>query len=124
MSKIFSVVPVQDGDDLVLPLPNELLEAVKWKIGDTLRFRETEEGLILERVFYREQIILNKAKCKICEDEVESIGRHSFVKCKCGEIFVDGGKSYLRHGANNFDNFIDLSVVEQIERSPYDWEKL
>jgi hypothetical protein len=54
-------------------------------------------------------IISNKAKCRLCDDVVESKHRHDFVTCKCGEIFVDGGTTYLRRGATNFDNFIDLS---------------
>ena len=54
-------------------------------------------------------IINNKAQCKLCLDIVESKSGHNFVRCKCGEIFVDGGKNYLRRGANNFDNFIELS---------------
>lgn len=52
---------------------------------------------------------VNKAQCALCNDVIESIHRHDFVGCKCGEIFVDGGKSYLRRGAKNFLNFIDLS---------------
>lgn len=54
-------------------------------------------------------IITNKAQCKICNDIIESKYRHNFVSCKCGEIFVDGGKDYLRRGAGNFENFIELS---------------
>jgi hypothetical protein len=47
----------------------------------------------------------NKAKCKLCNDIVESTYRHHFAFCKCGEIFVDGGNEYWRAGANSFDNF-------------------
>ena len=54
-------------------------------------------------------IIRNRAKCKLCGDEIESTHRHDFVSCSCGEIFVDGGKDYCRRGAKDFQNFIDLS---------------
>jgi hypothetical protein len=43
-------------------------------------------------------IITNKARCKKCQDVVESKFTHDFVSCKCGAMFVDGGKSYLRRG--------------------------
>ena len=38
----------------------------------------------------------NKAQCKLCGDIIESKSVHNFVECSCGEIFVDGGKQYLR----------------------------
>jgi hypothetical protein len=57
------------------------------------------------------KIIKNKAQCKKCGDIIESKYRHDFVSCKCGSIFVDGGLDYCRSGADNFENFIDLSEV-------------
>lgn len=54
-------------------------------------------------------IITNKAKCKLCNSIIESKYRHDYVECSCGEISVDGGKDYLKRGAKNFENFIDLS---------------
>ena len=57
---------------------------------------------------------MNKAKCKKCGDIIQSKHRHDFVECKCGEIFVDGGEDYYRRGANDTDNFIDLSNDNQI----------
>jgi hypothetical protein len=58
---------------------------------------------------------VNKAQCKLCLDIIESKYGHDFVRCKCGEIFVDGGKNYLRRGASNFDNFIELSETHEEE---------
>jgi hypothetical protein len=43
-------------------------------------------------------IMHNKAKCKKCDSVIESIHRHDWKSCKCGAIFVDGGKSYIRRG--------------------------
>lgn len=57
----------------------------------------------------REVVVSNKAQCKLCGDIIESKSTHSFVRCKCGDIFVDGGKSYLRRGASDLNNIIELS---------------
>ena len=40
-------------------------------------------------------IIENKAKCLKCGDIIESIDRHDYVQCSCGNISVDGGKDYI-----------------------------
>ena len=58
-------------------------------------------------------ILRNKAQCKVCEDIIESTHRHDFVRCKCGEIFVDGGIDYLRRGAGDLDNIIELSEADE-----------
>lgn len=34
----------EDGEDLILPLPQELLEELNWNIGDTLEWTEHSEG--------------------------------------------------------------------------------
>jgi hypothetical protein len=57
-------------------------------------------------------ITRNAARCLLCGDVIESKYRHDFVECSCGEIFVDGGKDYLRRGAKDFDNFIDMSETK------------
>lgn len=54
-------------------------------------------------------ILSNKAQCKICKDIVESRHRHDFKWCKCGQMYVDGGKEYIRRGAKDLDNIIELS---------------
>lgn len=56
----------------------------------------------------------NKAQCKLCGDIIESKHRHDFVSCKCGEIFVDGGKDYIRRGAKDLSNIIDLTEYEEV----------
>jgi len=60
------------------------------------------------------KIIRNMAKCKLCGDVIESTFRHDFVRCKCGAIFVDGGKDYLRRGGES-DNIIEMSETEEIK---------
>jgi hypothetical protein len=39
-----------------------------------------------------------KIKCKQCGDIIQSKFRHDFQQCRCGAIFVDGGKDYFRCG--------------------------
>lgn len=40
----------------------------------------------------------NRAQCRRCLDVIESHHRHDYRRCKCGAIFVDGGKDYHRVG--------------------------
>jgi len=49
------------------------------------------------------KVTINKARCKKCGDIIESKSRHDFQQCKCGAIFVDGGKDYCRRGGNPED---------------------
>lgn len=55
------------------------------------------------------RLVRNAARCAKCDDEVESKHRHDFKGCSCGAIFVDGGLSYLRRGAKDMADIIDLS---------------
>lgn len=57
----------------------------------------------------RTVVVTNKAQCKLCGDVIESKHRHDFKWCKCGEISVDGGKSYIKRSAKNLGNIIELS---------------
>ena len=43
---------------------------------------------------------MSKAQCLDCLDTMESKHRHDFVKCKCGNAFLDGGDNYIRAGGN------------------------
>lgn len=54
-------------------------------------------------------ILLNKAKCNTCGDEIVSRSRHDWVQCSCKAIFVDGGQEYLRRGGN-LEDITELSV--------------
>jgi formylmethanofuran dehydrogenase subunit C len=58
------------------------------------------------------KIIRNIARCMLCGDIIESKYRHDWQSCSCGEIFVDGGLDYLRRGANDFKNLIEMSESE------------
>jgi len=61
-------------------------------------------------------IIKNKALCNKCKDIIESKHVHDFVSCKCGAISVDGGRDYLKRGAKDWNDLIDLS--EETEEPP------
>lgn len=37
----------QDGDDLILPLPNDLLEQMEWKVGDVLIWDMRDDGSVI-----------------------------------------------------------------------------
>jgi tRNA(Ile2) C34 agmatinyltransferase TiaS len=63
----------------------------------------------------REVVVINKAQCKLCGDIIESKSRHDYVRCGCGEIAVDGGKSYIKRSAKDLSNIIELSEVYQEE---------
>lgn len=59
------------------------------------------------------KIIHNAAQCNLCGEIIESVDRYDYVKCQCGEIFLDGGRDYIRSGARNPENFISLSFTEE-----------
>ncbi len=50
----------------------------------------------------------NRAKCRLCQETIESFHRHDYVTCKCGEIAVDGGLDYWRCSAKSWDNFLRI----------------
>ena len=57
------------------------------------------------------KIIRNRARCRCCDDIIESKGRHDFVQCSCEAIFVDGGTVYL-HGGGEPKCFEPMHEVE------------
>lgn len=57
-------------------------------------------------------IVHNRAKCLKCGDVIESLHRHDWNQCSCGNVFVDGGHDYFRFGCRDgWDTFEDLSEV-------------
>ncbi len=47
-------------------------------------------------------IITNSIRCNLCQHRIESIHRHDFVTCKCGNCSVDGGTDYLRRVGKDY----------------------
>lgn len=41
-----------------------------------------------------------RIRCTVCGDIIQSMYRHDYVRCSCGETFVDGGDSYCRCGGD------------------------
>ena len=64
-------------------------------------------------VFNRDGMVIlrNSAHCLSCDTEIVSSFRHDFVSCSCGNVFVDGGKSYLRRGVKDSSLYKDTSVI-------------
>ena len=60
------------------------------------------------------KILVNKIRCKKCNDIIESEFRHDFKLCKCGAVAVDGGKDYIRRGGKREDRE-ELSEFEEID---------
>ena len=65
--------------------------------------------------YQRSRIVRNSALCLDCDTEIESKHRHDFKHCKCGNIYVDGGKDYIRRGFMRESRMVDTSIHEEIE---------
>jgi hypothetical protein len=50
---------------------------------------------------------VNRARCTVCGDIIESKSVHHLARCKCGRIFVDGGHDYQRTG---FKKITDIEI--------------
>lgn len=48
----------------------------------------------------------NKIQCKNCGWIIRSKNRHNFVRCKCGDVAVDGGSWYQRI-IGNLKGYVD-----------------
>ncbi|WP_425057152.1 DUF7695 domain-containing protein [Sporosarcina pasteurii] len=42
--------------------------------------------------------MVNKVRCKKCDDIIELTHSYDFKRCKYGAIFIDGGTDYQRCG--------------------------
>ena len=47
MKNTWTAYVERDGDDVILPLPNDLLEQLKWKEGDVLIWDVREDGSVV-----------------------------------------------------------------------------
>lgn len=58
-----------------------------------------------------EQIILNRVKCKACDQVLTSHYGHDYKTCSCpNETMVDGGNNYQRYGGVNL-TLVDTSLT-------------
>jgi len=58
------------------------------------------------------RLVVNRAKCLECGDEIQSNHRHDYVFCSCGSLSVDGGSEYLKRSWNDKTVFEELSLYE------------
>lgn len=61
------------------------------------------------------RIVVNQAECLLCRDIIESKHVHDWVQCKCGALFVDGGKEYLRRGYRDESEWKERSIWEPVD---------
>lgn len=57
------------------------------------------------------QIVLNSAQCLECGEILVSHHRHDFVRCSCGNLFLDGGTNYVRWGVKDSSKMKNLTVL-------------
>lgn len=58
----------------------------------------------------------NRAKCKLCDEVIESMFLMDYVTCKCGEISICGGTQRFESGAKDYKNF--LRVTDEDKEVP------
>lgn len=66
-----------------------------------IRINPVVRARLLQKQFRCGDIMHNRAKCRSCNDVIQSMSNHDYVRCKCGESFVDGGSYYCRMGGTN-----------------------
>ncbi len=54
----------------------------------------------------------NRAKCKKCQEIIESFHLHDYVECKCKEISISGGNFDLYCSAKDWNNFLRIDEKE------------
>lgn len=42
-----TIILEQDGDNLIMPIPDDLLKEAGWKIGDTISFNLQDDGTLI-----------------------------------------------------------------------------
>ena len=57
--------------------------------------------------------VVNKIRCKHCDDVIESKHVHDFVTCMCGAVSVDGGPAYRRYLFPSFPPEDHFEVLEE-----------
>lgn len=61
------------------------------------------------------KVVRNRARCKRCNDIIESKHKYDFVSCRCKAISLDGGTEYQRYIGSRED--FDFSLSEYIFES-------
>lgn len=50
----------------------------------------------------------NRAKCRLCNEILESFHKFDYVSCQCGEIAISGGADAFETSAKNYSNFLRI----------------
>ena len=58
------------------------------------------------------KLIINRAKCLLCNDIITSEHSHDYVTCQCGNLSIDGGNEYARRLYEQPNSYQDLSEYE------------
>lgn len=69
---------------------------------------------------FSRKILTNSVRCNHCNSAITSTHRHDWQQCKCGKVFVDGGREYLRRGfATDPElDYTELSTYEEDSNDP------
>lgn len=59
------------------------------------------------------KILVNKAKCLLCNDVITSNNLHNYVTCQCGNLSIDGGNEYARRLYGKPNSYQELSEYIQ-----------
>ncbi len=63
-------------------------------------------------------------QCPKCKDVIFSRAHYDFHSCGCGEVFIDGGRDYVRVGFKNVPPIGIEFIVDKTEKNLYDdWNK-
>jgi hypothetical protein len=49
-------------------------------------------------------------ECPKCHEVIWSRHRHDFRYCKCGAVYVDGGRDYLKRGGDVHPKVLEIEV--------------
>lgn len=59
-------------------------------------------------------VLRNRARCRLCDQTLESRHPHDSKKCRCGNLIVDGGLDYVRRGwREGRESFEELSDFDE-----------
>jgi hypothetical protein len=60
------------------------------------------------------KLLINRAKCLLCNDVITSEHLHDFKTCKCGNLSIDGGNEYGRILYKKANSYQDLSEYDEM----------
>lgn len=59
----------------------------------------------------------NAVQCHCCLEVIESLHRHDFKFCRCGDVAVDGGRDYNRRAFNTGATWDELTTQEEQDQA-------